>query len=49
MNELEATITCVEHSDVQVRLHDYAAFDEDIATISAELRAPGLEAALLPG
>jgi hypothetical protein len=44
LSAVEVVITCVETTGAQVRLSDYAAFDQDIATMSAELRANGVEA-----
>lgn len=42
---VEVVITCMEHAHAKVRLHECVAFDADITTISAELRASGLEVA----
>ncbi|MET9630951.1 DUF6228 family protein [Lentzea sp. NPDC006480] len=41
---MEVVITCVETTGAEVRLHDCMAFDQDITTMSVELRANGVEA-----
>ncbi len=40
---MEVVITCLEQADIQIRLLDHAAFDEDIASVGVALRAPGLK------
>jgi hypothetical protein len=40
---MSVLITCLDHPEARVRLHECVAFDRDITAMSVELSAPGLD------